>query len=327
MRSRLAPVAEDVVAAHQRDPFPGEAERTRSAVVRAGALLGGVMHHARKPRHGQQIRPLLQVRVAVLEIGPLREHRAQHAASLPGAAGLDSVDGHGGGMQPRVVVRAVHAAAERVVQQGFGVDGGIPRRGQDKRDAQPVARDVKRSPRKRRRVHALTLRVQTLPVDLRRIRPRPQADVAKLPQADAAADKVLVGVQDQVQQVLMRRHGEKAVNFNGFEVGKKSVQVVVRVLSRIEQVPVQLDVKRAAFFRVGHLVRRGQRIRGRIGGQTVFAQRLVAGEKFAVRDVEVVVGADAVIGQRIQPAAKLALDHDGVQSRRAELLVKGGKLC
>ena len=102
------------------------------------------------------------------------------------------------------------------MQQGFGVDGGIPRRRQGKRDAQPVARDAKRSPCKRRCVHTRTLRVQALPVDLVVVRPRPQADIAKLPQADAAADKVLVGVQDQVQQVLMRRHGEKTVNFNGF---------------------------------------------------------------------------------------------------------------
>ena len=65
-------------------------------------------------------------------------------------------------------------------------------------------------------MHALALHVQALPVDLVVVRQRPQADVAKLPQADAAADKVLVGVQDQVQQVLMRRHGEKTVNFNGF---------------------------------------------------------------------------------------------------------------
>ena len=192
------------------------------------------MHHARKPCHGQQIRPLLQVRVAALEIGPLREYRAQDAAPLPGAAGFDGVDGHGGGMQPRVVVRAVHAAAERIVQQGFGVDGSIPRRGQGKRDAQPIARDAKCGPRKHRRVDALTLVIQALPVDLPVIRLCPQADVAKLPQADAAADKVLVGVQDQVQQMLMRRHGEKAVDLNGFEVGKKTVQVVVRVLGRIE---------------------------------------------------------------------------------------------
>ena len=53
----------------------------------------------------------------------------------------------------------------------------------------------------------------------------------------------------------------------------------------------------------------------------------MAGGKFAVRDVEIVVSADAVILQRIQTAAKPALDHNGVQSRRAELLVEGGKLC
>ena len=78
------------------------------------------------------------------------------------------------------------------------------------------------------------LLAQALPVDFPVIRPRPQANVAELPQTDAAAHKVLVGVQDQVQQVLVGRHGEKAVGFDGFESGKEVVQLVVGVLRRIE---------------------------------------------------------------------------------------------
>ena len=64
--------------------------------------------------------------------------------------------------------------------------------------------------------------------------PCPQADVAELPQADAAADKVLVGVQDQVQQVLVGRHGQKAVDFDGVEVDKEMIQLIVGVLGRIK---------------------------------------------------------------------------------------------
>ena len=81
---------------------------------------------------------------------------------------------------------------------------------------------------------ALALLVQALPVDLPVIRPRPQADVAELPQADATADEVLVGMQDQVQQMLMGRHGEKAVYLDGLEVSKEVVQLVVGVLGRIK---------------------------------------------------------------------------------------------
>ena len=66
------------------------------------------------------------------------------------------------------------------------------------------------------------------------IRPRPQANVAKLPQADAAADEVLVGVQKQVQQMLVWRHGQKAVDFDGIEVGEEMVQLVMRILGRIK---------------------------------------------------------------------------------------------
>lgn len=81
---------------------------------------------------------------------------------------------------------------------------------------------------------ALALVMQALPVDFRVIRPRPQADVAKLPQPDAAADEVLVGVQKQVQQMLVGRHGEKAVDLNGVEVGKEVVQFVMCIFGRIK---------------------------------------------------------------------------------------------
>lgn len=113
------------------------------------------------------------------------------------------------------------------MQQRLHVDAAVPRRRQVKFDAEIVSRDVKRRRSKGRRVDAPTLLVQALPVDFRVIRPRPQADVAKLPQTDAAADEVLVGVQKQVQQMLVGRHGEKTVGFDGIEVGKEVVQFVM----------------------------------------------------------------------------------------------------
>ena len=51
----------------------------------------------------------------------------------------------------------------------------------------------------------------------------------------------------------------------------------------------------------------------------------MAGEKFAVRNQKIVVRADAVVLQRIQAAAKLPLDHNGVQSRSAEFVIEVGK--
>ena len=86
--------------------------------------------------------------------------------------------------------------------------------------------------------------------------------------------------------------------------------------------PMQFDVKGAAAFRVGHFVRRCQLVRRHIGGQAVCEKLLMAGEKFAVRNQKIVVRADAVISQRIEAAAKLTLDHDRVQSRRAERLLE-----
>lgn len=75
---------------------------------------------------------------------------------------------------------------------------------------------------------------------------------------------------------------------------------------------VQLDVKRAAAFCVGHLVRRRQLIRRRVGGQTVRKKLLMAGHKLRVRDIKIVVRTDAVILERVQAAAKLTFDHDGM---------------
>lgn len=90
--------------------------------------------------------------------------------------------------------------------------------------------------------------------------------------------------------------------------------------------PVQLDVKRAAVFRVGHLVRRCQLVRRRAGAQAVRQKLFVASHELRVRGVEIVVRADAVVGLRVQAAAKLPLDHDGVQPHSAELAVEVGKL-
>lgn len=219
---------------HQLDALLGELDGARSAVVCAGLLFAGVVRDALYPRDWQHIRTLFQIWIPALQILPLGEHRAKYAALLASAVGLDGVQRHGGGVEPGVVVGAVHAAAEGVVQQRLHVDGTAPRCGQVKVNAEIISGNAERRSGKRGRVDTGTLVVQVLPVNLVVIRLCPQADVTELPQADAAAHEVLVGVQDQVQQVLVRRHGEKAVDFDGFEVGKKVVQFVVGVLGRIK---------------------------------------------------------------------------------------------
>lgn len=284
--------------------------------------MGDALH----PRHGQQVRALFEVRVASLQIRPLGEHRAQDTAFLAGAAGLDGVQCHGGRVQPGVVVGAVHAAAEGIVQQRLHVYIAVPQPGQIKVDAQMRPSDSEGRSGEGRRVDPGALVMQALPVDLVAVRPRPEADVAELPQADAAVHKVLVGVQNQVQQVLVGQHGQKVVHLHERDAHEKVIQLVVGVLGGIEQMAVQLDVKRAVFFCVGHLVRRGQLIRWRVGGQAVCKKRLMAGENLTLWNEEVVVRADAVIAQRVEPAAKLPLDHNGVQSGGPELPIEVCKL-
>ena len=331
MRSAAAPrnvflSVHNSIPLHQLDPLFSQLDGAGGAVVRAGLLLAGIVRNALHPRDRQQVRTLFEIGIAALQILPLGEYRAQNAAFFTGAAGLDGVQRDGGGMEARQVVGAVHAAAEGVVQQRLYVDAAVPRRRQVKFDAEIVSRDAKRRRGEGRRVDALTLLVQALPVDLHVIRPRPQANVAKLPQADAAAHEMLVGVQDQVQQVLVGRHGEKAVGFDGIDVGEEVVQIIMSVLRGIKQMPVQLDVKQAALFCVRHLVRRRQLVRRRIGGQTVRKKLFVAGHELAVWNQKIVVRADAVVGLRIQSAAKLPFDHNGMKPRRTQFAIEVGKL-
>lgn len=124
----------------------------------------------------------------------------------------------------------------------------------------------------------------------------------------------------------MGRHGQEAVDLHGRDAHEKVIQLVVGVLGGIEQMAVQLDVKRAVFFCVGHLVCRGQVVRRRVGGQAVCKKRLMAGEKLALRDEKVVVRTDALIAQGVKPAAKLPLHHNRVQSGGPELPVEICKL-
>lgn len=316
---------DDSIQLHQLNTFLAELDGAGRTVVRAG-LFSGVVGDALHPRHGQQVRALFEVRVAPLQILPLGEHCAQDAAFLASAAGLDGVQRHGGRVQACVVVGAVHTAAEGVMQQRLHVHGAVPRRGQVKVDAQMRPGDPEGRSGEGRRMDAGALVMQALPVDPVVVRPHPEADVAELPQADAAAHKMLVGVQDQVQQVLVGRHGQEAVHLHGRDAYKEVIQLVVGVLGGIEQVAVQLDVKRAVFFCVGHLVRRGQLVCRRVGGQAVCQQGLVAGGKLALRDEQVVVRADAVVPQGVEPAAKLPLHHDRVQPGIPEAAVEVGEL-
>lgn len=219
---------------HQLDPLFSQLDGAGGAVVWIGLLLTGVVRNALHPCDRQQIGTLFEVGIAPLQILALGEHCSQDAALLPRPAGLHGVQRDGGGMEARQVVGAVHAAAEGVMQQRLYVDGSIPRHGQVKVNAEIVSGNAERRRGEGRRVDALTLLVQALPVDFIVILPRPQANVAKLPQADAAAHEMLVGVQDQVQQVLMGWHGQEAIYLDGLEVGKKVVQLVVGVLRRIE---------------------------------------------------------------------------------------------
>ena len=86
---------------HQLDAFLGQLDGAGGAVVRAGLLFAGIVRDALYPRDRQQIWTLFEIGVAAFQILPLGEYRAQNAALFAGAAGLDGVQRHGGGVEAR----------------------------------------------------------------------------------------------------------------------------------------------------------------------------------------------------------------------------------
>ena len=205
------------------------------------------------------------------------------------------------------------------------VDRRIPQGRELDCDAEIFSGDPERSGGEGGGVDGGALVMQLLPVDRVMVFSCPESDVAELAQSDAAVYKMLVGVQNQVQEMLVRRHGEKTVDLDRLEVREKAIQIVVRVIGGIEQMPVQLNVQGAVLFCVGHLIRGRQLVRCGFRGQASREKLLMARQKSPLRDVYVVVGTDAVILQRIQPAAQRALDHDRIESRGTELTIKVGK--
>ena len=106
MRSAAAPrnvflSVHNSIPLHQFDPLFSQLDGAGDAVVCAGLLFAGIVRDALRPRNRQQIGTLFEVRVAALQILPLGEHRAQNAALLAGAVGLDGVQRDGGGMEAR----------------------------------------------------------------------------------------------------------------------------------------------------------------------------------------------------------------------------------
>lgn len=174
---------------------------------------------------------------------------------LGGPARLDGIEGDGGGVQSGQVVGAVDAVAEGVMEQGLGGDCRLPQRRQGKVDAQPLPCDNKDRSGEGGGVDRLALVVEPCPVNLRIVFPYPQANVTELPQADAAADEVLVGVEDQVQQILVGRHGQHVhLHRLGVEVREKAIKLIVGILRGVKQPPVQLDVQGTARLGVGTLI-------------------------------------------------------------------------
>ena len=83
------------------------------------------------------------------------------------------------------------------MQKWLNIDGIAPQCRQVKVNAEILPCNFERRVGKRRRMDAGALVVQALPVNLPVILACPQSDVTKLPQADTAAHKVFVGVQNQ----------------------------------------------------------------------------------------------------------------------------------
>ena len=184
----------DAVQLHQLNALTGKLKRTGDAVAVAVTLLAEVVRYALPPRNWQQQWLFFYIRILPLHVSAVGEQGEQDAALFSRAAGLHSVQRHSRRVQTGIVVGAVHAAAERVVQQRLCGSGRFPKLRQFEVDAQPEPRDFKGRSGKDGGMDTCALIMQARPVDLIVVFPCPQADVAELPQADAAAHKMLVGV-------------------------------------------------------------------------------------------------------------------------------------
>ena len=237
-------------------------------------------------------------------------------------------------MLPAHAGSAVNTRGQDVAQQRFAIHPELaPFLRQLQVDPQIFVRDRKHSGRKVQGMRFFQITHQSLMVDLIGIMLCPQPDIADLPDAEPAADKMLIGVQDQIEQMILRRHRtnlRRAVFDFIFprpveRVVKEALQFHRRPGSRRKQFLMQLNEQRAVRIAPSDLIinRRIGVVRAR---QPACPQDLTGLPERLRPHIDVFVRADPQIAFRPNRAANAALDDQRVDPSLFQLVINIQKL-
>ena len=257
----------------------------------------------------------LQIRIAPLQALPSGEGRPQEGAGASAPPlGLHRVRGHRPAVETAPVRRAVDAAGEDVLQQRFAVGRRPVRRN---RNAELPPGNLKYRRRKDVGADLPALTQQQRPVHLAAALLRPEADVQHLPDAEAAVDEVLQGVEQQEQQMVVGREGQKLRALDGqgqrplCRSGKEAVEVAQGVGIRRKERLVDLQME--AVFRVAESHLKFIVVLDLL--KSAAQQRLPAGREVLCPDQQVFVPGGTAVRHRIEAAADDALDDQRTDPR------------
>lgn len=216
------------------------------------------------------------------------------------------------------VSRAVNASAEDIAQhRGAKFAVAIKILGTFKGNIEVVTCDPEHSRGKSADPRLVALLGKARPVDPLPVFARPDADVADLTNAESAVDEVLVGVEQEVEEVVVRRHrcdghavvsrvglGREGIKAEKFGEGGEGIA--------LKKVAVELD-EDAVLAAETDLAVVGEGCF--VGHESARLQEETAVLELGGGDVEVLVAARTKLGMGIERAADDALDDDGVESR------------
>ena len=181
-----------------------------------------------------------------------RRARKQGREQAPPASPLllrrHGVQRHAAAVKPVGILRTVETAGQHVDQQRQLVHF-ISREGRGHGKAQMSFGDAEHGRRKALDADLTAAAHDTPPVDLRAEVLGKQGDIADLPDPDAAVQKMLVGVADQIQQMVGRAEGTDALSPDGQldrapeRAVKQAAAVAIRLGVRREGLFVQLDTQ------------------------------------------------------------------------------------
>lgn len=214
--------------------------------------------------------------------------------------------------------RTIDSAAKDVLQHRRAVLGvRDPAIGKLEGDFEDVTRDPEKGCDEIADARPVALLAELLPIDPISVFARPDSDVADLTDAEAAVDEMLVGVEKEVEEVVVRGHrghGNAVMSRIGLGRDALKAEEIAESAQRIalEEIAVELDEDSVRASKA-YLAVVGEG--SFVGHEPAGLQEEAAVLELGGGDVEVLVAARAQLGVVVKSAADDALDDDGVESR------------